>query len=202
MINLLPSELKASYRYAHRNVSLFRWVIALTAGLAGLFALSTAGLIYMQQTTRTYASQAASAQASLQQQNLADTQAQVKGISGNLQLAVQVLSKEVLFSKLLTQLAAVMPGNAILTDLNITQAQSAVNITADTTDYNAATQLQVNLADPNNKIFSRADIVSITCASASSAQTGLSSRYPCTVNIRALFATNNPFLFINNKAAQ
>lgn len=202
MINLLPSELKASYRYAHRNVLLFRWVIALTAGLAGLFALSTAGLIYMQQTTRTYASQAASAQASLQQQNLADTQAQVKGISGNLQLAVQVLSKEVLFSKLLTQLAAVMPGNAILTDLNITQAQSAVNITADTTDYNAATQLQVNLADPNNKIFSRADIVSITCASASSTQTGLSSRYPCTVNIRALFATNNPFLFINNKAKQ
>lgn len=202
MINLLPAELKASYRYAHRNVSLFRWVIALTIGLGGLFALSTAGLIYMQQATRTYASQAASDQALLQRQDLAATQSQVKDISGNLQLAVQVLSKEVLFSKLLTRLAAVMPTSAILTDLNITQAQSTVNITADTTDYNAATQLQVNLADPNNKIFSRADIVSITCASNSTTQNTVSSKYPCTVSIRALFATNNPFLFTSNKAQQ
>ncbi|HEU4967128.1 MAG TPA: hypothetical protein VFT53_06690 [Candidatus Saccharimonadales bacterium] len=201
MINLLPTELKDSYRYAHRNTSLLRWVIALVVGMAGLFGLSTAGLIYMQQTTRTYANQASSAQTSLQQQNLSGTQAQVKSISGSLQLAVQVLSKEVLFSKLFTQLAAVMPSNAVLTDLNITQAQTAVNVTADTTDYNAATQLQVNLADPNNKIFSRADIVSITC-NTSTSQTGLAAHYPCVVSIRALFATNNPFLLINDKAAQ
>lgn len=201
MINLLPTELKDSYRYAHHNTSLLRWVIALAIGIAGLFGLSTASLIYMQQSTRSYASQAASAQTSLQQQNLTGTQAQVKSISGSLQLAVQVLSKEVLFSKLFTQLAAVMPSNAVLTDLNITQAQTAVNITADTTDYNAATQLQVNLADPNNKIFSRADIVSITC-NTSASQTGLAARYPCIVSIRALFATNNPFLLINDKAAQ
>ncbi len=199
MINLLPNDLKDSYHYARRNTVLLRWVIALTIGLAGLFALSTAGVIYMQQNTRTYASQLASAQVSLQQQNLSATQAQVKGISGSLQLAVQVLSKEVLFSKLFTQLAAVMPSNAVLTDLNIAQAQSAVNITADTTDYNAATQLQVNLADPANKIFSRADIVSIVCTSNASPGS-LEAKYPCTVNIRALFTANNPFLLINDKA--
>lgn len=198
MINLLPTELKDAYRYAHHNTVLLRWVTALAIGLAGLFALSTAGLIYMQQTTRTYAAQAASAQTSLQQQDLTATQNQVKAISGNLQLAVQVLSKEVLFSKLLTRLAAVMPNNAVLTDLTIVQAQSAVNITADTTDYNAATQLQVNLADPNNQIFSRADIVSIVCSS-SAAPGSLEAKYPCTVNIRALFAANNPFLFVNSR---
>lgn len=198
MINLLPPHLKTSYRYAHHNAALLRWVIALAIGLAGLFAISTAGIIYMHQTTRAYADQSNSAQKLLQQQNLAATQAQVRNISGSLQLAVQVLSKEVLFSKLLTQLAAVMPSNAVLTDLNISQSQSAVNIAADTTDYNAATQLQVNLADPSNKVFNRADIVSIACTS-TAAPGSLAARYPCTVSIRALFAANNPFLFINSK---
>ncbi|HYH36468.1 MAG TPA: hypothetical protein VD706_03145 [Candidatus Saccharimonadales bacterium] len=51
------------------------------------------------------------------------------------------------------------------------------------------------MADPKNKIFSKADIVSITCSDDN-------SDYPCTINIRALFAPNNPFLFINNKDAK
>lgn len=197
MINLLPPEVKDSYRYAYRNLHLLRWIIALTLGLAGLCAISTAGLIFMKQTSQTYSGQIARAETSLQQQNLPAVQNQVKSISGNLRLAVQVLSKEVLFSKLITQLAAVIPNNAVLTDLTIAQAQSAVNITADTTDYNAATQLQVNLADPNNKIFSHADIVSIICTS-TAAPGSIQAHYPCTVTIRALFAGNNPFLFIND----
>jgi hypothetical protein len=57
--------------------------------------------------------------------------------------------------------------------------------------------VQVNLADPTNKIFSKADIVSITCSSSNA----LSPLYPCTVNVRALFVTNNPFLFINSKGS-
>ena len=198
MINLLPADLQESYRYAYRNLRLLRWIITLAVSFAGLCIISTAGLIYMRQTAQHYAPQIAQAQSSLQQQDVASVQSQVKTISGNLRLAVQVLSKEVLFSKLLEQLAAVMPNNAVLTDLTITQAQSAVNITADTTDYNAATQLQVNLADPANKIFSRADIVSIICTSNTGTDDATQAHYPCTVTIRALFAQNNPFLFINS----
>ena len=38
MINLLPPELKESYRYAHRNVALVRWVAAFAIGFIGLLA--------------------------------------------------------------------------------------------------------------------------------------------------------------------
>lgn len=197
MINLLPPDLQESYRYAHRNVRLVRWVVAFGLAFAGLAAISTAGLIYIQQSAQSYSAPIAAAQASLQQQKLSSTQSQVKDISDSLQLAVQVLSREVLFSKLLGRLAAIMPPNAVLTDLNITQAQTAVDITAMTSDYTTATQLQVNLADPANKIFSHADIVNITCATGTIADP-LTARYPCTITLRALFATNNPFLFSND----
>ena len=195
MINLLPPDLKEAYRYAHRNVRLVRWAVACGIGLIGLALISTAGLIYVQQATRAYAQQVRDAQTSLKDQNQTGVETQVKSITDSLKLAVQVLSKEVLFSKLLTQLASITPDNAVLTDLNISQAQTAVDITALTTDYAAATQLQVNLADPSNQIFSRADIISIICNAANS---GSDARYPCTVTIRALFVSNNPFLFIND----
>lgn len=198
MINLLPPDVKRSYRYAHRNVVLLHWIIALGIGFAGLAAISTAGLIYIQQQAQSYTGQIASGEAALRQQNLGATQKEVKDMTGSLKLAVQVLSREVLFSKLLDQLAKVTPSNAVLTDLTIAQAQSAVTVTATTTGYNAATQLQVNLADPANKIFAQADIVSITCNAAP--VNGVVPHYPCTVVIRALFARDNPFLFVNGGA--
>ncbi len=196
MINLLPPDLKQTYRYAHRNVRLVGWVVAFGFAFMGLALISTAGVIYMQQTTNSYAKQIADTETSLKEQKITETQAQVKDISDSLKLAVQVLSKEVLFSKLLTHLATLTPDNAVLTDLNINQSQSAVDVTALATDYATATQLQVNLADPGSKIFTKADIVSITCGNQSSS--GTSSKYPCSVTVRALFVTNNPFLFIND----
>lgn len=111
---------------------------------------------------------------------------EVTSVSNNLKLMVTVLSKEILFSKLLAQLGTITPQNVVLTDLSISQTESAIDITAQAANYNAAAQLQANLADKNNQIFSSADIVNITCASGSTATTN--TAYPCTVNIRALFA--------------
>lgn len=192
MINLLPPEVKSSYRYAHRNVALLRWVAFGSLGLLGLIIISLAGFLYMQQISNNYGTQIEASQSSLKKQNQALTEKQVQDISSNLKLAVSVLSKEVLFSQLLKQMAAITPANVSLSNLDINQTSGALDITADTSDYNSATQLQANLADPTNKIFSKADIENINCKADST-----NPRYPCTVSIRALFATNNPFLFIN-----
>jgi Tfp pilus assembly protein PilN len=194
MINLLPTEVKQEYAYALRNTALRRWVVACALAIVGLGLIATYGLLTMQHSTTTYTKQVATAQSSLDKQNLAATETQVKDISSSFKLVVKVLSKEVLFSKLLKQIATVIPSNVILTNLNISQTAGAIDITAAAADYNTATQVQVNLADPNNKIFSKADIISIVCA------TNVSTpKYPCSVQIRALFASNNPYLFINNK---
>ena len=195
MINLLPPEVKSNYKYARRAVGLRRWVIMFSVALLGLGVLSTYGLVSLQRSNTQYNKQIADAEALFQKENFTGTQKQVEDISNSFKLVVKVLSQQVLFSELLKQIAATIPPKANLTSLNISQTQGAIDISAVATDYNTATQVQVNLADPANKIFSKADIVNISCGATSAAN----ADYPCTVTIRALFAKDNPFLFINSK---
>ena len=194
MINLLPPDLKSSYRYARHNRTLVRWIILMGASLVVACGLVAGGYLYLNQQINTTTRQIATSNAELDAENIGAVQKQVTTISGNLKLAVSVLSQEVLFSQLLKQLASVTPNNVILTNLSISQTVGGVDITAETANYQDATQLQVNLSDPKNQIFTKADIVSINC----SAQSATSGKYPCTATLRALFATNNPFLFINS----
>ncbi len=201
MINLLPPDVKQTYHYARRNVRLVRWMTAVGFALVGLAGISIGGQWYLEQSVKQYAEQVSAAEATLKKQDQANVEKQVQDISNNLKLAVQVLSKEVLFSELLKQLAVVTPTDAKLSNLAISKIQGAVDISASTTDYKAATQLQLNLADPANKIFSKADIVSISCSTAAASADPLQGKYPCTVLVRALFATNNPFLFINGTSS-
>lgn len=191
MINLLPPQLKQDYGYARRNSSLLHTLTAFGLGIVGLAALVVAGTLYLHQSANSYVSQADVIEAELEQQDKAGTEKEVNEISNNLKLAVQVLSKEVLFSKLLGQLAVITPEGASLSGIDISELGGGVDISAETRDYNSATQLQVNMTDSDNKIFAEADIVSISCES------GSTDRYPCNVVVRALFAEDNPFLFIN-----
>ena len=195
MINLLPPQLKDNYRYARRNVVLRRWIISTLIAFVGLGAIATYGSLTIHQSINHYNNQIAATQTVFKNENYLQIQSQVKNISGDFKLVVKVLGQEVLFSKLLQQIAATIPQNANLTGLTINQIQGGIDITANATDYSTATQVQVNLADPTNKIFSKADIVSINCSSISA----VNAKYPCIVSIRALFAPNNPFLFINSK---
>lgn len=199
MINLLPPDIKQGYRYARRNRRLVRWASAFFLVIIGVAVITGGGLFVMNTSANTYRQRIANTQSKLANDKITETQQQVTNISNDLKLMVAVLSKEVLFSKLLQRLGTLTPSNVILTNLTISQTVSAIDITAQTTNYSAATQLQVNLSDPGNQIFSKADIVSITCASGA---TATNPKYPCTATIRAQFTQNNPFLFINATAAK
>ena len=200
MINLLPPDLKKGYSYARRNVTLRRWVIMCLLALIGLGAIATYGLLALEQSSEQYRQQINDSEVVLQKEQFPATQQRIQDINNSFKLVIKVLGQEVLFSQLIKQIATTIPARANLTGLNISQAQSAIDISANAADYNTATQVQVNLADPQNKIFSKADIVNINCGgNASAGANNTSSQYPCTVTVRALFAPNNPFLFINSK---
>jgi Tfp pilus assembly protein PilN len=199
MINLLPPDFKENYHYARRNNRLVRWVVFMSLGFVGLAALSGLGTIYLNTTASDYNQQVSVMETSLSNQKQSETEKQVIEISNDLKLALQVLSKQVLYSQMLKQLATIIPSNAALSSLAINQDQNALDITANTIDYTAATQLQVNLADPTNQIFSKADIINITCPTAANGTQA--KRLPCTVTVRALFNTKNPFLFTSNTTA-
>jgi hypothetical protein len=197
MINLLPPEIKSSYHYSRRNVVLRKWVALFAVALLGLGGLATYGMLTLHQSTLHYEQRIATTEATFKREKYSETQTKIKDISSSFKLVVQVLSQEVLFSQLIKQVATAIPANSNLTGLNISQTKGGIDITAEATDYRTATQVQVNLSDPQNKIFSKADIITINCNGAVTTN----PRYPCTVNIRALFNKDNPFLLISNVKA-
>lgn len=190
MINLLPPALKQAYRYGRINRHLTHWIYVLIFSVIGVLVITGIGYIYLNQTTENYKNQVAATNAQLAAQNLSTVQKEVKDISNNLNLVVNVLSKQVIFSELLTQIATLLPGDTNLTGLSISQAQGAIDISAAAKTYASATQMQVNLSDPKNGVFSKADIVSINCSG--------TTTYPCTVVLRALFASNSSYMLIND----
>lgn len=196
MINLLPGGDKESITYARRNTHLMHWSITLLASIALVIAVVFFGQVYINQAISSNNKQLAEAQSQLKLQKVEDTQKRVQDISSSLKLVVQVLSKEVLFSSLLERIGSVMPQNAVLTNLSINKLEGGIDLQAGATNYQAATQVQINLNDKSNQIFDKADLINIQCISVETS--AVATKYPCTITIRAQFATNNPFLFINS----
>ncbi len=190
MINLLPTDVRDNYTYARQSTKLLVWSSVCIASILGTAVIVFFGMFFMNQSIKTYAAQNAQAQQALKDQKLDETQKHIQSISNDMKLVVKVLSKEILFSKLIGQIATIIPQNATLSDLEITSTQGALELKLLTKNYDTAAQVQANLQDPTNKIFNKADILSITCG-------GKNPTYPCTVSIRAQFSPSNPFQFIN-----
>lgn len=198
MINLLPTAYKEELYYGRRNALLSKWIMVSFSALIGVGLLIAVGLVLINQSIDTNSKQVADAQAQLKSQKIEETQKEIESISNNTKLVLQVLSKEILFSKLLRQLGSVTPANTTLVGLQVDKLQGGLTLIGNAKDINSATQLQVNLQDPKNNIFEKADIETINCDNADSKKGG----YPCAVQIRALFGKNNPYLYIAPTTAQ
>lgn len=198
MINLLPPNVKQDVVYARRNAMLVKWISVIIACAFGALAIIGFGQLYLSQSVATYQKQIEEGQERLRIQKLEETQARVSEISGNLKLVVQVLSREILFSKVLRQVGAAIPSGAILTELTINKVEGGIDLTFEAKDYQTGTQILVNLQDKENKVFEKADIEEIRCA----AEVATGNTYPCSVTMRALFGDNSPFLFINEGKQQ
>lgn len=197
MINLLPGDYKEDISYARRNTVIRKWIILSLASLAGIGIIVAGGWLYMQQSIDNLDKQLNSSRQELERQKVSDTQKKVEDISSNTKLAIQVLSREILFSKLLKQIGSTLPNNTALKALQIDNTQGGLQLDAEALDFNAATQLQVNLQDPKNGVFEKADINNIVCKSSEdTAQGETASLFPCTVSVRALFGKNTTYNYI------
>lgn len=195
MINLLPDETKQNISYARSNTILRKWITASLIGVLGIVLILAAGQFFVARSTTSWQKQVDTTKQQLGDQKLDETQARVAEVSNSIKLATQVLSKQISFSKLLTQVGAAMPDGSSLQSLSINAPEGGIDLTAVAASYQAATQVQINLSDPNNKIFETADIISVSCQQDAATAGG----YPCQVSIRALFAKDNEFQYVNNK---
>lgn len=191
MINLLPGDVKKEIGYGRKNKRMLLWLTGLGVFLILMLCVTGLGYLYnkdyiAKETARVTVAQQRKAELKLQ-----DTQKQFDSLSNQLKLVNKVLSENVLFSKLATQIGSTLPRGVVLTKFDLADVEGGIDISASTTDYQSATQFQLNLQDKNNQLFEKADIVKIDCNNEPSQSSEDDSPYPCTATYRALFGENS-----------
>ncbi len=182
MINLLPPDHAASIRYARQNTVLRLWLIGMAAAILGMLLILGGGWIYMNQQTKGLQKNIAVTNNQLKVENLSKVQAEAKEITGDVNVINKVLSQEIDFASLIQSVGSIMPPGTVLDSLSLSNKVSgAIDLSASTKDYPGAAQIAVNLSDPNNKLFSKVDIVSVGC------KINPTKVYICAATYRALF---------------
>ncbi len=196
MINLLPTDQKQNNSYGLKNRVLVRWCLAFAIGILGIWAIIGFGFYQLDQSINAQNGQISSTEKRLKEQDIEGVRAQTEDIDNSIKLALKVLEKKILLSQLIQRIGAVIPENAILLNISLEDIEGGINLSARATDYQSATQVQVNISDPENNVFTQADILNINCETEAAPET-LAFEYPCTVSMRALFGDNSPFLLVN-----
>lgn len=200
MINLLPTHVKETNKYGLKNRLLLRWVIAFIIAIAGIWTIVLFGFYQLNNSINDQKELIAHTKQRLKDQDIEGVQEQTEDIESSIRLALQVLDQKILFSKLIQQIGAVMPEGAILQDISLQDVQGGIDLTAKVKDHQSATQVLINISDPANHVFAKADMLSIDCGDegteeSAEAQAGSENSYPCTAKLVALFGDNSPFLY-------
>lgn len=195
MINLIPTDHKTSITYARRNSKITGWLIGAIIAISGLAIIAGGGLFYINQDIARNEASIKETQSALTAENEKETLTRVEEIGGRLSLVVNVLSRELLFSKLLPYLGALMPEGAIFENFSLARDQiGGIDLTIGAIDEFAASQALANIKDPENLLFSEADANQITCENKNTI-------YVCTASIRAILIEKNPFLLLSQGAS-
>lgn len=199
MINLLPPDHKRALVYARRNTRLRTGAVGLSIGLVLLLLVAAGGLLILRQEVHSYDNNTASIESELSRKGETSTIKRMNNISNTLNLVVTVLSGQVLFADLFQQVGTIMPNGSILQNLSLTgDMTTGVDLQIGSVDYNTGTQALVNFQDKNNKIFEKADLISLTCADPATSE----GPYYCTGNIRATFQKESQFSFLKRQTEQ
>lgn len=183
MINLLPPEYAMRIRFGRSNTILRRWILGALIAIGGLVVIVTGGWLYLNQQTADLNSSLANINAQLQAQNLSKVQKDATEITGDIKVINQLFSNEIHFSNLIQDIGRAMPPGTVLASLSLTKVNGAVDLSVNSKDYTSAAQVALNLNDPTNQLFSKVDIVNISCGNDD-------SQYKCNGTFKALFSAN------------
>jgi hypothetical protein len=190
MINMLPGDYVDVIRHSKTGDHLTRWLFSLVAAIVGLLIILLSGWLYLDHQTKNLSQEVANGKTQLEEQDLAGVKKNAEQISKDIKVINQVLGREIRFSELIQQIGKAMPPGTILGGLTLTKVDGAIDLTASAKDYTSGAQIALNLSDPKNELFSRADIVSINCTSSDTA-------YKCGVSLKALFSKSSQNKFLN-----
>lgn len=179
MINLLPPESKNQIRFARRNSVLIRWLIAIFAVMLLITAMNIFGQFYITQTTNRLKQTASVTDQRIKEGDLEQYKNSLSSLSTDMKTVVQILKKQLLFSKVFPKLGTTLPDGAVLSNITMNSTDTSLDLTILAKDQYTANQAFTNVKDSNNQLFSKTDLISIICSDTNPS-------YPCTAQVKAL----------------
>jgi len=181
MINLLSPDDKLQLRAARSNVLLLRYTILIIVTIVAVGLVFGSGFFITMQE-RTAAEQ--------QQQNdsaktagYSTVRKNAEAFAQNLTTAKKIISQEIIYSKLLTDIAKTLPRGSVLADLSLNPDSlgKSVPLSARTKNYDGALRLKNTLEE--SALFADVSIVSINRDEAR-------KDYPVSVNLNVTITTD------------
>jgi Tfp pilus assembly protein PilN len=173
MINLLPPVEKRELRAGRTNALLIRYNIALIIALVFLFAAIGVVFVYLNNTKATAETTIEDNKAKVA--GFAAVQSQATQFRSNLATAKQILDKEVTYTKVILDIAQMLPQGVVLQNLNLDSATFGTETTlvAQAASYDRALALKASME--KSSLFTNVHFASITA--------GGTGSYPLTVNM-------------------
>lgn len=187
MINLLSPELKRTTRAARLNVTLRRYLVLSLLVAVGMIAIYGVGFYLIVNEKAAAEKERAAGEQQLAQYAAATKQAET--YKANLAVVKQILSSEIVYSSFLTNTAAALPSNTILSSLTLSTAlkpgakAGSTSLEARAKSYEDVLNLKEFL--DKSGIFTNVSIVSTNRPEDISKLTGIQKQYPyeATLNV-------------------
>jgi Tfp pilus assembly protein PilN len=160
MINLLPPETKSQLSAARTNRLLLRYNVLLLAAVA--FLLAAIGLVYVYLGNAKASAETTIAENISRAGDYDSVEAEATAFRQNLANIKQILNSDVAYTKIILEIAGVLPQGVVLDrlDLDSTTFGTPTTITANVTDY--ATVLKLKDALQQSTIFTNVSIQTIS----------------------------------------
>ncbi len=199
MINLMPDYMRQEVGYARRNYVLLKWLMTVGVVITAIGLMTVFGQYYINHNTKSLQATAEITQARIDSQDLQETQASIQGLSNNFITITQLLKRQLLFSKMFVKIGSIIPQGAVLSGITLsTTTSAAIDLNVITINRDVATLAFVNISDPTNGLFDKADLLSTSCTTVTAQTEGLSAKYPCSATIKVVIKTDSSFYFLNS----
>lgn len=178
MINLLPKQHKQELAAARANSLLIRYNVALIGSL--LFLLLVIGVAYIYLNNAKMVAENTIRENQAKVSDFSSVEEQAQDFRQNLTIAKQILDREVNYTKVMLEIADLLPSGVVLSSLNLDSATfgTPTTLTAQAKSYDQA--LALKDAFSQSSVFSDVHFQSITAAE------GVAS-YPLTVSLNVTF---------------
>jgi Tfp pilus assembly protein PilN len=167
MINLLPPNTKKELRSAHTNAILVKYMTFTVIAIVMMAAAYGVSYMILRDSRET---------ASLQIENYDAAEKDLTAIESNILMAKDILDREIRYSDVITELAALIPKNVVLDKLVVDRdsVSSPITLQLNAKSKNDLTSVQGNFL--SSKIFTNFSIAPETTKSES-------SEYPVAIKI-------------------